>query len=169
MQHLLPTLRSNQQQQWLKLWITAVGFGQVHTTLLNSCNRRERWVQHVGSRNSLMNLVPPPFNEFLFPSFVTELINNSTSSSRSIFNELHRDICWFFSCPAPLKVELPCKIATQMEKACNGDRFAWKSTAYCPSSTIVMPKVGVLSLAPYAPEGEISTLKTNQNLINEAC
>lgn len=99
-----------------------------------------------------MNLVPPPFNEFLFPSFVTELINNSTSSSRSIFNELHLDICWFFAFPVPLKEELPCKIATQMEKACNGDRFAWKSTAYCPSSTIVMPNVGVLSLAPYAPE-----------------
>lgn len=46
-----------------------------------------------------------------------------------------------------------------MEKACNGDNCAWKSTAYCPSSTIVMPNVAVLSLAPYASEDEISNHK----------
>lgn len=53
-------------------------------------------------------------------------------------------------------------MATQMEKACNGDNCAWKSTAYCPSSTMVMPNVGVRSLTPYAPEGEISTRENNE-------
>lgn len=85
---------------------------------------------------------------FCFFSSLTALSKPLMSSWTNTLNMLDCKDSTLFSCPTTIEVSIECKIATQIENACNADNWAWKSTEYCPSSLSVIVNAGALSFLP---------------------
>ena len=85
---------------------------------------------------------------FFFSLGVTELINCLTSSFRRIFSELEYSLFLNFSIPMSEEASEQWSKEMQIEKACNADNRAWKSTEKWPFPSAFIERAGRTSLLP---------------------
>lgn len=105
----------------------------------------------MGEKGGSMTIDGGVFSFLLFGFFslgVTELINCLTSSFRRIFSELEYSLFLNFSIPMSEEASEQWSKETQIEKACNADNPAWKSTEKCPFPSAFIERAGRTSLLP---------------------